>query len=500
MSEGRRNSNLTKLAGYLRRAFNFNEQSLYEAINALNLKAVSPLDDGELRAIARSIGNKPGGVRPDFQDVPMARHVAEALQGRCCHVAEWGWLTYDGTVWCADISGIRTRERVARELEALLEVCKATGDADLIKSARAIQATSKVNAIMSLIAGDHKVSALVASFDADKDLLNLANGTLNLATGELQKHDPLDLLTKHAETAFDAEAECPHFDKLLADTLPREHRAFVLRLLGYALLGRPVEQVFAIFHGIGANGKSTFVNAVADLLGDYSTSVEPSSFIKQKGERIRNDLARLRGARLVATSELATGEILDAALVKRFTGGDTITVRALYKEHFEFKAEFLVLMTTNALPVIDGADNALARRIVLVPFSNVIPEQDRDNQLPDKLRAEGAGILNRLLEGLDDYKRNGLSIPTDIQAAAASYVGSSDMIAEFLDDEYERVQGASEGAAVVFASYQRWCGSKGLRPMSQPQFKPELVKKLGQQIHTKKGSTWPGIRRRTKLS
>jgi putative DNA primase/helicase len=352
--------------------------------------------------------------------------------------------------------------------------------------------------MMSLIESDTCLRANVADFDVGKNLINLANGTLDLEGCELRPHDPNDLLTKVANVAFDPDALCPHFDNLLQKTLPKDHRAFVLRLLGYALLGTPDEQVFAIFVGRGANGKSTLLNAAAHTLGDYSTNVEPSSFIKQKGEHIRNDLARLKGARLVSTSELATGEILDAALVKRFTGGDPITARALYKEHFEFKAEFVMFMTTNSLPVIDGGDSALARRLILVPFTNIVPEASRDTLLPEKLRGETAGILNRLLEGLSDYRKNGLSVPPDLKAAAAEYCSSSDMLATFIADNIVLADEAALGAQAFYESYQGWCFVTGIRPMSHPQFRPAMIKKLGvSPKRTKVGSMWPGIRRRT---
>ena len=180
-----------------------------------------------------------------------------------------------------------------------------------------------------------------------------------------------------------------------------------------------------------------------------------------------------------------------------FTGGDIITARALYKEYFEFQPAFVVFMTTNALPVIDGADAALGRRVVLVPFRNVIGEEDRDKGLPAKLRAEASGIFNRLLQGLADYRRVGLAIPEDLKAEAADYTETSDMIAAFLVAEYDTAPGENVGARLLYMTYQQWCGENGLRPMSQPQFRPEMIKKLGYAPKkTNAGAIWPGLRGR----
>lgn len=497
LSEGSRNNDLTSIAGFLRKKSGLDADGLFVAIDSINQAGANPLPEEEVRAIARSVASYPSGGTPNLQDLPLSRCIAESIAPRCRYVPEWGWMNWAGTNWNSDMNGSRTREIVKQQLEAIYEGIKSTGDTDTINKARTLLSAGKVNATMGLIESDQILRADVAEFDLIKEILNVTNGTLDLQTLDLDRHEPTDLLTKVAKPAYDPTATCPHFDELLRATMPADHATFVLRLFGYALLGNPVEQVFAIFSGMGANGKSTLLNAVANALGDYSTNVEPSSFIKQKNERVRNDLARLKGARLVSTSELATGEILDAALVKRFTGGDNITARALYKEYFEFQAEFVVFMTTNALPVIDGGDAALGRRIIIVPFRNVIPEGERDRHLPRKLEEEASGILNRLLEGLAEYRRVGLDIPYDLKAEAAQFCVSSDMLAIFIEEECESDPDATVRAQILYFRYQTWCGANGLRAMSQPQFRREMIKKIEKSpTKTKAGSMWPGMRMR----
>ena len=197
---------------------------------------------------------------------------------------------------------------------------------------------------------------------------------------------------------------------------------------------------------------------------------------------------------MVATSELSTGEILDAALVKRITGGDTIAARALYKEHFEFRAEFVMFMVTNNLPVIDGGDRALARRLILVPFNNIIPAEKCDPELPAKLQAEANGIFNRLLGGCTDYLESGLQVPDALMAAAAGYVEGSDLLQEFLNDCCVFDSKQQTPASTLYQSYRHWAERAGTKPYAQPTFKAELTKRTNlNQKRTNKGNVWPGV-------
>ena len=317
---------------------------------------------------------------------------------------------------------------------------------------------------------------------------------MDLKSGQLIPHDSAHLLSKIANVDFDPDADCPNFKKALYRALPENYADFLLRFLGYALLGDPKEQVFAILYGPGANGKSTVVNAVSHMLGDYAATVEPSTLIKQKSDRIRTDVARLQGIHLAITSELAMGQVLDAPLVKRFSGGDTITARKLYGEETEYKPRFVLIMTTNALPVIDGADEAIARRMILLPFRNVIPAEERNPDLARMLEQEAPGILNLLIAGLRQYQEKGLAVPAEVKEEAAKFVASSDMLATFLDEHVELVDGEKLGANELQTYYRIWCGKAGLKTLSAPQLKQELAKKGFQQQRTNKGVVWVGLR------
>ena len=496
MSEGRRNNDLTSLAGFLLRK-GFDANGIFEQLQAINLNSSNPLDAGEVMAIANGVTrNYQPDMKGDLHDLPVSRIVAEDIADFCKYIPETGWRVFDGRYWKHDPSGIYARERIKCQLAALVEAVKASGDIEAVRDARKYLSNTRINAVTSLVMSDPNIVSDHTDFDSRPSVLNLQNGTLDLETGQLTPHEATDLLSKIANVEYDPEADCPHFKQMLSWALPPEHGAFLLRYLGYALLGAPREQVFAILYGAGANGKSTLINAVSHLLGDYSANVEPATLIKQKSDKVRSDVARLQGVHLAVTSELATGEILDAPLVKRFTGDDKITARALYSAEVEYKAKFALVMTTNALPVIDGGDPALARRLVLLPFNNVVPEADRDPDLARKLEAEAPGILNLLLEGLREYREIGLALPRELKEEAAKFVVSSDMVAAFLQDETEAVADGAVGAKALYSHYRTSCGMSGIRALSMPQFRQEMLKKGYITKRSRDGHAWQGLRLR----
>ncbi len=493
MQTGSRNSDLASQAGWLRRKGQSEEQ-IASQLHFTNQMAAQPLPSDEVDAIATSIARYDPAVSVEVDDIPLARRIAQEVAPTVCRTGATNWLCYAGTHWVPDFGAAHITEQVKRALENHSAQMTATGDRTALKAAGQLLTASKVKRMVELIATDPRIVQPFDEFDKAPNEINLPNGTLSLASRELRSHSKEDNLTKIANAHYDEAATCPTFDAFLAACLAPEEAAFVLRLFGYALLGEPKRQVFAIFHGPGRNGKSTLVEIISHIMGDYACSAEPSSFIKQKNAGVRNDLARLKGTRMVATSELSTGEILDAALVKRITGGDTIAARALYKEHFEFRAEFVMFMVTNNLPVIDGGDSALARRLILVPFEKIIPIADCDPELPAKLREEASGIFNRILDGCSDYLENGLQVPGTLAFAADLYVEGSDLIQAFLDDCCVLDSNQQVSASALYRSYQRWSESGGTKPFSQPTFKAEITKRTNlSQKRTSKGNVWPGI-------
>jgi putative DNA primase/helicase len=187
--------------------------------------------------------------------------------------------------------------------------------------------------------------------------------------------------------------------------------SFLQTAAGWALSGDISEQIMFILFGSGANGKSTFLNTIMYLLGDYAIATPTETFMKKSGDQHTNDIARLRGTRFVTTTELEYGKRLAEPLIKKITGNDQMTARFLYGEYFNFMPTFKIFMATNHKPVIKGTDHGIWRRIRLIPFTTRITEEKQDKHLEQKLKTEASGILNWLLEGAMRWQKEGLKTP-----------------------------------------------------------------------------------------
>ena len=243
---------------------------------------------------------------------------------------------------------------------------------------------------------------------------------------------------------------------------------FVQKAMGYSLSGDVSEQCMFILWGTGANGKSTFLNVLQELFGDYACSTGTETFMKKTSEQ-SNDLARLRGMRLVTTSEAEQGKAISESLIKQITGEDELTARFLYGEYFSFKPTFKIYMATNHKPRIKGADNGIWRRIKLIPFTVTIPPEQRDKQLTEKLLAENSGILNWLLQGYTLWKKEGLIEPDVIKEANEEYRYDMDSIQAFINEvlNIDASQKWRLPTKDLYDVYLRWCGKNNEKALSQ---------------------------------
>lgn len=292
---------------------------------------------------------------------------------------------------------------------------------------------------------------------------------IDLRTGELIPHRREDLCTKIVQIAYDPDAQCPLFKQFLRQILKNNPELinFLQRSIGYALTGSTVEQVLFILWGGGANGKSTFLEVIRALLAEYGRTADAALLMHKNHDGVRNDVARLAGARFVSTSETEAGRHLAEVLVKQLTGGDKVAARFLYSEFFEFDAQFKLFLTTNHKPVIRGTDNAIWRRIRLVPFEVTIPQEKQDKELPLKLRAELPGILAWAVRGCLRWQKSGLGQPEKVSTATAAYREEMDVIGAFLKDRCAVREDAMAVPGQLYAAYKRWCEDTGERPLTQ---------------------------------
>ena len=243
---------------------------------------------------------------------------------------------------------------------------------------------------------------------------------------------------------------------------------FVQKAMGYSLSGDVSEQCMFILWGTGANGKSTFLNVLQELFGDYACSTGTENFMKKTSEQ-SNDLVRLRGMRLVTTSEAEQGKAISESLIKQITGENELTARFLYGEYFSFKPTFKIFMATNHKPKIKGADNGIWRRIKLIPFTVTIPPEQRDKNLTEKLLAENSGILNWLLKGYALWRKEGLTEPAAIKEANDEYRFDMDSIQAFIN-EVLNVDASLKWRLPtkdLYDVYLKWCARNNERALSQ---------------------------------
>jgi putative DNA primase/helicase len=409
-----------------------------------------------------------------------------------------GWLTWDGRRWCRDDDGevMRRARQVAKHL---LTEAASVEDPDERKRAvsHALKSDNapRLRAMIEIAQSEPSLIVKAELLDADPMLLTCANGTIDLRTGELRDHDPADLITQMTGVAYDATATATHFDQFIAEVFgaDRDLIEFVQRFIGYCLTGDTREHVLAVFHGTGCNGKSTLVGTLRQLLGDYATTAAFDTFAQTYAGGPRNDLARLRGARFVTASESGRGQALDEATLKEITGGDRIAARFLYREHFEYDAQFKLVLTTNHRPRIDPSDDAIWRRLRLVPFNESF-EGREDRDLRTKLSAELPGILAWAVAGCLNWQREGLGQATAVASATAAYRQDEDVLGAFLTDCCERTGDIGTGA--LRAAYTAWCERNGEPPLSAKALGQDLTKRGIESRRTKAQRYYVGVRLR----
>lgn len=304
--------------------------------------------------------------------------------------------------------------------------------------------------------------------DRDPWLLNVKNGTLDLRTGELREHRREDLITKLAPVEYDPDADSPTWEAFLETVVPNEDtRRFLQRAVGYSLTGVVGEKVLPCLLGRGDTGKTTFIEAVMDLLGDdYAAPAAPDLLLSKRGSSHPTELADLLGKHFVPTVEVEEGRRLAESLVKQLTGGDRIKARYMREDFFEFRPTHKVWLAANHAPIIRGGDDAIWNRVKKVSFDVVIPKERQDRRLREKLRAEASGILAWAVRGCLEWQRDGLGEPGEVAAATAEYREDMDTFAEFLAEKCVLEAEEWISAARLRRAYADWCRDTGERPLS----------------------------------
>ena len=435
-------------------------------------------------------------------DTDNAQRFATRFGAKALYTPGRGWLVFDGKRWRRDdVSQVVELAKVTARLIAAesrhLEDDKARAE----RSRFAKQSLGKgsldrmIELAKSLLAVDD------ACLDANPWLLNVENGTIDLKTGRREKHDPRDLLTKIAPVKANRHAECPTFEKFLKRVAGGDPSLvkFIQRAVGYSLTGITTEQVlFFVYGKSGNNGKSTLVNLIRDMVGDYGLHTPTETLlVKQYDNAIPADLARLDGARMVTAIEANFNRHLDEARIKSMTGGEPITARYMRQNFFQFVPVLKLWLVANDQPRVRGTDEAFWRRMRAIPLTIKIPEAERDPDLPTKLRAELPGIVAWAVRGCLKWQRNGLGMPGAVEHATKGWQKEMDALKRFVLEHLDIAPVSKIGASQLHNLYSNWCVQQGEQPLTMQGFKAKLQETLDV-THTRiKGrSWWRGIKLR----
>ena len=386
------------------------------------------------------------------------------------YVAGWGrWLVWDGHRW-------RTEDTLAAT-DLIRSVCRQTAvRADNPKVAAKLASSGTVSGVERLARADRRHAATTDEWDADPWLLNTPGGVVDLRTGRKRSHERADRMTKI--TTATPGGDCPTWWQFIDEVTggDKELQAYLQRMVGYALTGSTQEHALFFLYGTGANGKSVFVNTLATILGDYATNAPMDTFMEMRTDRHPTDMAGLRGARFVAAIETEQGRRWAESKVKNLTGGDKISARFMRQDFFEFFPQFKLFVAGNHKPAIRNIDEAMKRRLHLIPFTITVPPERRDKHLQQKLLAERDGILAWAVQGCLDWQRHGrLDPPQRVVEATEEYFEAEDALGRWLDERCVREPNAKSLTAELFNDWKQWAEAAGEFIGAQRRFSDLLI-------------------------
>jgi putative DNA primase/helicase len=382
------------------------------------------------------------------------------------------WLTWDGERWCP--------EQTLLAFDLARESCRAdVKEYGNGKPLPGILTSKTIAAIERLAKADRRQAATLDQFDADDRLLTTGDETFDLSTGVGRPPNPADYITKKtACSAAPAGAAHPVWTSFLDRITDgdAELQGFLQRYMGYCCTGLTSEHKFVFAYGTGANGKGTFINTCAAILSDYATVADVGTFIASNTERHPTDLAKLHGYRLVVAQETEKGRRWDESKIKTMTGGDRMTARFMRQDFFDFVPKFKLFIVGNHKPRLDNVDEAMRRRLLLVPFTVQIPPEERDPDLPAKLKAEWPAILRWMLDGCLEWQKTGLTAPKMVTDATNDYFNDQDVMKQWLEDcTIDGGPFAFTPTGQLFASWKGWCDERNLKPGSGNALSDALV-------------------------
>lgn len=385
------------------------------------------------------------------------------------------WYRWTDVYWTR-AAGVELEHWAKETIRALPDEAKAIESdaerAEFFKFCAVSQRAVMVRNMVTLAQSDPRIVVGVGDLDKATHLLGVANGAVDLRSGQLLAPDKEHYITTTTKVAYNPAARAPLFEQTVADVFhgDAEQVAFFQRLIGYSIMAQPTEDILAIPYGSGSNGKSTVLGAIRDVLGEHAKMASSETFLSSgpaggNAGAAREDVLRLRGARFVYVSEPDEGSELREGLIKSMTGGEPLPARGLYsKTTVEVAPTWVAFMPTNHRPIVKGDDHAIWRRLLPVPFTRNF-DQDltvvKDPDRAEKLAAEAEGILAWCVRGALAYQAQGLRPPAAVRQARDDYKTDMDLLAEWLDECCEVGPNQVETNARLWASWEAFAKARG---------------------------------------
>lgn len=417
------------------------------------------------------------------------------------------WFFWTGKQWVLDESGEvkKLADDICEDLKReAWSIQDQEQQEQAFKFAKATANTTRKEAMVKEAQHLNDIPAAPDDFDCYTDYLNCQNGIINLRNGELIPHDPHFMMTKICNCEYDVEHKTPARWLQFLDEITNGDKAlqaYIQRCIGYSISGSNREQCAYFLYGIGNNGKSTFLDTIADMIGSYASNTQPDTLMLQSrlgssGGGANSDIARLKSARFVTCEEPTEGVRLNEGLLKQLTGGSKVTCRFLYGDEFEYTPEFKIWVATNHKPVIRGTDVGIWRRIKLIPFEVNIPKDKVDKNLKFKLRKEFPQILAWAVDGCMLWQKEGLEEPLCVLDATKDYKQEMDLIAGFVEQCVVIDYDCNDRfvASDLFKVYSKWAKQNNEYEMSSKKFFMEVAKKLPEKGRDRKGIYYTKIR------
>ncbi len=443
----------------------------------------------ELKADESEINNAQEAIAyaPEFTEDGLALAFADAHHEKVCWVEEWNrWMIWNGVYW--------RKQRTRDVYDLVRHLCRnaAVRAADLDggkRLAAELNSAKKRAAVETIARSDRRLVAVSEQWDADDWLLGTPAGIIDLRTGQNIGFDPLRYIVR--TTTVGPGGGYPLWLRFLQQVTKgdSQKQAYLKRLFGYCLTGITREHCLIFFYGPGGNGKGVTLSTITGILGELHKAADVETFAERQNPAHSQELARLAGARLVTSQETRKGQYWDEPRLKKLTGGDPVTAHFMRCNDFEYIPKFKLILVGNHKPKFRSVDEAIKRRLHLVPFDYAVPKEQKDLDLAEKLRSEWPGILAWMIEGCLEWQQTGLDAPESVLQATADYLDSEDVTGQWLANRARLTPMAKTSLKALFESWGEFCELAGIKAKGTSRdLAAELEKRLSEgSKYTRKG-------------